>query len=111
MEQAENQQNYKKGLRWSWARIQMGNPSVHVNSQQTVAASALSNAMQARINQVQHPIIFYGKVVDEKAQPVEGARSELTWAQFYPEGTFVTNLLTDQAGLFSLQNVTGASLE
>jgi hypothetical protein len=80
-----------------------------VSSQQK-AASSLSNAMEERIDQVQRPIIFYGRVVDEKGQPVEGARAELTWTQFYPEGTFTTNLFTDKGGSFSLQNAKGATL-
>jgi hypothetical protein len=90
------------------AQVVGANPQV--SSQQKAAASSLSNAMQERIDQVQRPIIFYGKVVDEKDQPVEGARAELTWTQFYPEGTFTTNLLTDQSGSFSLQNGKGATL-
>ena len=70
----------------------------------------LSNTVQRWSEQVQHPIEFYGKVVDDNGQAVQGANIEFIWAQIYPEGSFKTNALTDSGGLFSLRNVTGARL-
>src|ERR1700677_3227028 len=74
------------------------------------ATSELSNAMQGWEAKVQRPIEFYGKVIDQNERPVTGASVELIWTQFYPEKSYATNLLTDDGGLFSLQNVIGAGL-
>src|SRR5262249_48388128 len=69
-----------------------------------------ANAVQQWSNKIHRPIEFFGKVVDENSQPVPAADIEFIWSQFQPEASFKTNTLSDSQGLFSLQNVTGATL-
>lgn len=68
-------------------------------------------ALNAWSNQVHRPIEFYGKVIDERGGPIEGANIAFMWGQFLPESSFETNTTSDTAGLFSLTNVKGAFLD
>jgi hypothetical protein len=87
-----------------------GSRTTNAAAPQHASLPELSNAMQRRIDQIQRPIIFYGKVVDEKGQALAGANAHLMWSQFYPEGTFETNLLADVSGSFAFQGAKGARL-
>jgi len=73
---------------------------------------SLSNAVQNYSRQVHGQIEFYGKVVDESNQSIEGANIEFVWAHIWPlaEGTSSTNTISDSEGLFSLAGVVGANL-
>lgn len=73
---------------------------------------SLSNAVQNYSAQVNNRIEFYGKVIDENNQPIEGASVEFVWAQMWPlpEGTPSTNIISNSEGLFSLAGVVGARL-
>jgi hypothetical protein len=72
-----------------------------------------SNAFQQRVlAHWQRPIDFYGKVVDENTNPVEGASISFAWSETpTEEGEQRTNTQTDAEGLFSLQGKYGPSLE
>ncbi len=59
--------------------------------------------------EVNRPIEFYGKAVDENGLPLKSATVEFSCVIF-PEGYFGTNIPTDAKGLFTLNNVTGAAL-
>jgi len=68
-----------------------------------------SNAVQLMAGEVNRPVEFYGKAVDENGVPLQGASVEFGCIGF-PESHFSTNALTDSRGLFSLNSVTGAIL-
>lgn len=57
------------------------------------------------------PISFYGKVVDERMQPIEGASIHFQWTDTSSKGTSEIEQRSDPRGLFSLQNVRGKFLE
>jgi len=68
-----------------------------------------SNMVQEVSQTVNRPIEFYGKVVDESGTPLQRA-SVTADCLVYPEDHLTTNILTDTRGLFSLNNLTGATL-
>jgi hypothetical protein len=71
----------------------------------------LTNAMREWNKNVNPPIEFYGTVKDQYEQPVEGANIAFTYNQYTsPEGSSVTNAITDTNGFFSLSGVSGGSL-
>jgi hypothetical protein len=74
------------------------------------AIATLSNLTQPYWEQVHRPIEFYGKVVDENEQPVEGADVEFGWTHFQPDSYTKTNVKSDSGGFFSLSAATGATL-
>ncbi len=53
------------------------------------------------------PIRFYGKVVDENGQPVDGAEAHFSWTDLSPEGTSQAVAYSDTQGLFLLEGVRG----
>ena len=58
------------------------------------------------------PINFYGKVVDENGEPVQGVQASLIWNDLSPtEGTSTTTVVSDAQGLFSLTGTTGKHLQ
>jgi len=91
--------------------VQTTDPANREATQQSIGS--LSNAVQNWSSQIHRPIAFYGKVVDESNQPVANADINFVWTQFQPlpEGSFTTNAISDQDGLFSISGVVGASLE
>jgi len=56
------------------------------------------------------PIEFYGKVVDEKSQPVADATVKFTWTDLSPEGSSKRETKSDATGLFALHGVRGKNL-
>jgi hypothetical protein len=56
------------------------------------------------------PIEFYGRVLDDRDQPVSGATVSTEWTDLSKEGSSERILLTDAAGLFSLTGITGKNL-
>jgi hypothetical protein len=86
------------------------NPARNESTQQKL--ESLSNAVQNYSAQLHGHIQFYGKVVDENNQAVEGAGVEFVWSHVWPlpEGTPSTNVISDRNGLFSLADVIGSSL-
>ncbi|MCX6937056.1 MAG: carboxypeptidase-like regulatory domain-containing protein [Verrucomicrobia bacterium] len=56
------------------------------------------------------PIEFYGKVVDDKDQPIEKATIRFQWTDLSREGTSEYNTISDSQGLFRLDGVTGKNL-
>ena len=56
------------------------------------------------------PIEFYGRVLDDREQPVSGASVSTGWTDLSKEGSSERTLLTGADGLFSLTGVTGKRL-
>jgi hypothetical protein len=56
------------------------------------------------------PIEFYGKVVDEKGQPVVGAAVKFVWTDLSSEGASKRETKSDGSGLFELRGVRGKNL-
>ncbi len=56
------------------------------------------------------PITFYGKVMDENAAPVGGAKIEFCWTDISRHGTSKKHVLSGAQGLFSLTGVRGKGL-
>ncbi|MCX6937919.1 MAG: carboxypeptidase-like regulatory domain-containing protein [Verrucomicrobia bacterium] len=56
------------------------------------------------------PIEFYGKVVDDKDQPIEKTTIRFQWTDLSREGTSEYNTISDSQGLFRLDGVTGKNL-
>jgi hypothetical protein len=56
------------------------------------------------------PINFYGKVVDENEQPVEGAAAHFKWTDLSANGTSEYQTVSDAAGLFAMENQKGKRL-
>lgn len=56
------------------------------------------------------PISFYGEVIDQNQQPVVGAKVTLSWTDLSAAGTSLRELITDEAGKFSLSDVRGKHL-
>lgn len=65
---------------------------------------------QQALAEWQKPIEFYGKVVDENTNPVEGASIQFRWFGFADKSDQSTTI-SDADGLFSLQGKQGRSLE
>jgi len=55
-------------------------------------------------------IEFYGKVVDEKEQPISDASVEFIWTDLSRQGTSKQNTKSDADGLFDLRGVIGKNL-
>jgi len=53
------------------------------------------------------PIEFYGKVVDEKEQPIEGAKFDIVGTDASPTGNFYRTLISDANGMVSLNGLRG----
>lgn len=85
-----------------------------------VAPNAVPNAAQRQKDEAAEieayrkafsaPIAFYGKVVDEKGNPVEGATAELDAADKPWGNSSRYQRITDAEGLFSIVGVQGAGL-
>src|SRR5438874_10348983 len=57
------------------------------------------------------PINFFGRVVDEKGQPISGAKIELSWTNLSQAGSSEAETKTDAEGYFSLLNKKGRHLQ
>ncbi|MDB6017356.1 MAG: hypothetical protein JWR19_1845 [Pedosphaera sp.] len=53
------------------------------------------------------PINFYGKVVDERDQPIANASAHFKWTDLSENGTSEADAQSDSSGFFSLLNRTG----
>jgi hypothetical protein len=72
----------------------------------------ISNLQQQALAEWQKPIEFYGKVVDERTNPVAGASVKFQWADRTENVTANTSTTeSDTEGLFSLRGKKGRSLE
>ncbi len=80
-------------------------PNVPANERVT----ALSNAFQAYSAQLNRPIAFYGKAMDETGAPLIAATATIRCLVF-PESQFTTNISTDVNGLFTLHGINGQAL-
>jgi hypothetical protein len=80
---------------------------LNVLTQQALAQ--WSNAMSEAGQEMNRPIDFYGKVVDERDEPLSGANVRFGCVVF-PEKHFTTNAITDKHGTFALTGVTGVVL-
>ncbi len=65
---------------------------------------------QRGLNEWRTPIEFYGKVIDENTNAVEGARVDFDCNDLSPTGTSFYNARSDTSGLFSIQGITGKLL-
>ncbi len=70
-----------------------------------------SDGFQQWLQSAQPPIEFYGRVVDEREQPVQGAEVDFLWTHVHPEADFQTNTSSDARGSFSLSGVNGSALD
>ena len=59
---------------------------------------------------VDKPIFFYGKVLDEKGQPVAGAKIHFQWKGFIKIGPSTEDAVSDSTGKFVLRNKSGQEL-
>ncbi len=69
-----------------------------------------ADAQERGLNEWRTPIEFYGKVVDENGNPVEGAQIEFSCTDLSPAGNSYYRTTSDADGLFSLNNVQGKLL-
>src|SRR6185369_2371320 len=58
----------------------------------------------------QRPINFFGKVLDERGQPIEGAQAHFGWNDVSAKGSSEANTASDAQGTFSLTGVNGKVL-
>jgi len=58
----------------------------------------------------QRPINFFGKVLDEQAQPIEGAQVHFVWNDISEKGSSEVNTMSDAQGMFSLTGIKGKGL-
>lgn len=65
---------------------------------------------QKGLNEWRTPIEFYGKVVDEKNNPVESATIHFNWTDLSPTGNSEETTTSDQSGYFSLLKRNGKNL-
>src|ERR1700690_659595 len=72
--------------------------------------SALAKALSEYSKQIPQPIEFYGKVVDENMQPVEGAGVSFIYNTYRPESSTNASTVSDINGLFSISGVNGITL-
>jgi len=79
---------------------------VSVNTLTQLAIATLSNALAGQLS---GSIEFYGKAVDERGAPLQGASAAISCIIF-PEAEFTTNLVTDAKGLFALRGIAGRAL-
>jgi hypothetical protein len=56
------------------------------------------------------PIEFYGLVIDDQGQPVEGAKIRFQWTDLSPEGTSESTMFSNNSGLFQLSGAKGKNL-
>jgi hypothetical protein len=56
------------------------------------------------------PINFYGRVLDEREQPVPGARVHAEWSDLSRNGASSEELQTDSEGLFAITGKTGRGI-
>ena len=56
------------------------------------------------------PISFYGRVVDEKDQPVPEAKALITWTDESPKGNSEREVFSDPQGFFSISGIRGKNL-
>jgi len=89
-EPAENASIYKTDPRWVWWNEQ----------------NARDPSFEWKM-----PISFFGKVVDERGDPVSGAKIQFTWTDISPAGTSSMQAASDEQGLFDLTGKTGKFLE
>ncbi len=68
---------------------------------------SLPERLEESLNKWKTPISFYGKVVDENEQPVEGVEAHFSWTDLSPNGTSQAVALSDAQGLFLLDGVKG----
>ena len=83
-------------------------PASQSNTSPTAQISA-SNILTEMQRTVNGPIEFYGRVLDENENQIEGASIELEY-MIYPDDSFSTNVQSDRNGMFILKGVTGARL-
>jgi hypothetical protein len=88
------------------------------NSATQVAVTNLNQAIDGYLRNKQidrdydwkRSISFFGRVVDQNGNPVEGAMVSLQWVDMSAAGTSKTIKTTDAKGYFALKNVIGKNL-
>jgi hypothetical protein len=76
-----------------------------------ISLESVQDGLENWKQQIHRPIAFYGRVVDQNGQPVEGANVSFSYNRFIPpEDSFGTNSVSDRNGMFSLSGVMGSSL-
>jgi hypothetical protein len=87
-----------------------GNTTAISNVSTQVGSAQVSNMVHEIQRTVNAPIEFYGKVVDEKSNPLAAVTVELG-CTIYPEEYITTNVFTDGNGMFELRGAMGAKLD
>ena len=71
--------------------------------------SDISNIQQQALAEWQKPIEFYGKVIDENSNAIEGASVQFQWSGRADKDGGIATTQSDGVGLFSLQGKRGRS--
>ena len=74
------------------------------------AFSVRTDLIERAFDDWRTPINFYGKVVDERGEPVAGANISFGWTDLSPEGYSRATTTSDANGLFFLEGRTGKHL-
>jgi hypothetical protein len=75
-------------------------------------SEASNDLMQSLVTEWQAPIDFYGKVVDENTNPIQGVSAQFQWDESPTQDVArIVMTKSDAEGLFSLQGQRGRSLE
>jgi hypothetical protein len=90
----------------SGVKSNLTSPSPTTGKSPDNLSNLLKGAEARFLDQTIRYIEFYGEVVDENSQPVEGA--QVSFSETYTSGPVQTN--TDANGLFSISGVSGAYL-
>ena len=116
-----NETSSKSSSPWGGSPSRAGSASSSDHLETSIGKSPLelsiSNRLQARTaardqsrDQWRTPIEFYGKVLDHKDQPVEGATVMFSCNDLSVEGLSKYSRQTDSEGLFSLTGIEGKVL-
>ena len=88
-------------------------PAVSSNAKPDSVVSVMERIQQLRLDPKwdwKRSIRFYGKVVDEKGQPIQGVTANINWSNAEGEGNSKT-IVSDENGLFSLLDERGKSIQ
>ena len=87
-------------------------PALAAETTHRSTAESSNDLEQSLITEWQAPIEFYGKVVDEDTNPIEGANVQFQWSESPTQNVAKTSVTkSDPDGLFSFQGERGRSLD
>jgi hypothetical protein len=89
---------------------QSAEPTNNFDSIDELWQAKRTEARDRALDEWRTPIEFYGKVVDESENPVEGAKIAFGWTDLSVEGYSKAETVSDAAGLFNLRGKSGKHL-